>query len=189
MALYQGAQDMAGTLEIRLGPGVSMEKGAQQVRAIVNRIGSGVEADIRPYDTVFDRALQRDRMVALLSGLFGLLGVVLAFIGLYGIVAQSVTVRTAEIGIRMTLGARWWQVEWMVLRETLAPVAAGILIGMPLALAAAQLATGLLFGLTPFDPRAIAGTAGLLVAVGAASAWVPARRASRIAPLAALRQD
>ena len=189
VALYQGTRDMAGTLEVRLGPGVSVETGTNQIRAIVNRIGSGVETDIRPYDTVFDRALQRDRMVALLSGLFGLLGVLLACIGLYGIVTQSVTARTAEIGIRMTLGARWWQVEWMVLRETLMPVAAGVGIGMPLALAAAQLAAGLLYGLTPFDPGAIAGTAALLVAVGAASAWIPARRASRIAPLAALRQD
>jgi predicted permease len=188
LALYQGVE-MSGTFEVRFGPGVSVEKGTEQVRAIVNRIGSGVEADIRPFDTVFDRALKRDRMVALLSGLFGALGVVLACIGLYGIVSQSVTARTAEIGIRMTLGARWWQVEWMVLRETLAPVAAGIVIGMPLALAAAQLLNGLLFGLTPFDPGSFAGTAVLLVVVGVASAWIPARRASRIAPLVALRQD
>src|SRR5690349_19975652 len=98
---------------------MNAEQAARQIRALVNRLANGMDVEIRPYRALFQRRLQRDRMVTGLSGLFALVGVVLACIGLYGTMSHSVTSRTGEIGIRMTLGARHGQVEWMVLRETL----------------------------------------------------------------------
>ncbi len=190
IASYQaGLFDITGALEVRTAPGVSADALAKQVRAMVNRLGSGLTADVRPYNSVFERSLQRDQMLALLSGLFGILGAALACIGLYGIMAQSVASRTGEIGIRMTLGAKSWQVEWLVLREALVLVGIGVAIGVPLALASTQFARGLLYNLQPSDPAALLMGGLFLLVVGAGAAWFPARRASRIDPIGAIRYE
>lgn len=119
---------------------------------------------------------------------FGLLGLALASVGLYGVMAQSVAARTGELGIRMALGAHASQVQGMVLREALALVFAGVLIGLPLSIAFARFMGDLLYGVRPWDPGALLIAAGLMALVAAAAAWIPARRASQIDPLAVLRQ-
>jgi putative ABC transport system permease protein len=187
IATYQGRLDITGTIAIRMAPGVTPSGAESQIRAAVNRLASGLDVDVRPYHAVFERSLQRDKMVAVLSGLFGALGLVLACIGLYGVMSQSVVARTSEIGIRMTLGARAGQVQRMVLSEALLLIVLGGLTGVPLAFAAVRLTGGLLFGVRPSDPQILLGAFLLMALVGVISAWLPARRASRIDPSVALR--
>ncbi len=140
-----------------------------------------------------DAALVRERLIATLSSFFGVLALLLAGVGLYGLLAFGVVQRTGEMGVRMALGAQRWDVLWMVLREALSLVLIGVGLGLPAALAAARLAenqiSGLLFGLTTGDPVTIAAATGLLAAVAGVAAYLPARRASRVDPMVALRNE
>jgi len=136
-----------------------------------------------------DASLIQDRLIALLSSFFGVLALLLSCIGLYGVMSYTVSRRTNEIGIRMALGAQPGNVRWMVLRETLLLVLIGVAIGLPAALAVTRLVTSLLFGLTPTDPLAITLATLLLLAVAAVAGYLPARRASRVDPMIALRYE
>jgi len=122
-----------------------------------------------------------------LSGFFGVLALLLASIGLYGLMAYTVTRRTSEIGIRMALGAQRRNVLWLVLRETLVLVLFGVAIGLPLAFASTRLIASHLFGVTPNDPTTIAMATVLLVIVALLACYLPARRAARVDPMVALR--
>jgi hypothetical protein len=133
--------------------------------------------------------LVRERLMAMLSGFFGLLAALLAAVGLYGVVAYIVTRRRNEIGIRVALGANSGQVIGMVMREAGVLLIAGLLIGLALSLAAGRGASSLLFGLKSYDPFTLALAIVLLVAIGAASSFLPAFRASKLDPIAALRCD
>ena len=113
----------------------------------------------------------------------------LAAIGLYGVVAWSVARRTREIGISVALGASRGNLVWMVLRGVLVPVLAGLAIGVPAAVALAQLLRSLLYGVGPADPFTIAGAALLMCVVAAAAAYFPARRATKVDPMVALRYE
>ncbi len=140
-----------------------------------------------------DAALVRERLVATLSGVFGLVALALICIGLYGLMAFTVSRRTAEIGIRMALGASRSRVRWLVTRQALTIVLAGLAIGVPVAwvtgrLAARQLSS-LLYEVTATDPIAIAAAIGVLVLVAMGAASLPARRAARIDPAMALRSE
>ena len=130
-----------------------------------------------------------ERLMATLSGLFGLLAGLLAAVGLYGVVSYTVARRRNEIGIRMALGAERHDVLWMVLRETLWLVLVGVAIGLPCALAAARFASGLLFGLKAHDPATIGLASSVMIAVGVLAGYLPARRASRVDPMVALRYE
>jgi predicted permease len=136
-----------------------------------------------------DDSLVRDRLIATLSGLFGALALVLASIGLYGVMSYAVARRTSEIGVRMALGAPRGNVLWLVLRETLVLVAVGIAVGLPAALAASRLVSSRLFGLSANDPWTIAATALVLALVAALAGYVPARRASLVDPIVALKYE
>jgi predicted permease len=136
-----------------------------------------------------DDSLTTDRTITQLSGVFGALAVVLACIGIYGIMAYSVAGRTNEIGIRMALGAQRGHVLWMVLRETAILVFVGVAIGLPAVVAAGKLIASLLFGVTPADPLALSGAAMLMFLVAAISGYIPARRAMRVDPMVALRYE
>jgi ABC-type antimicrobial peptide transport system permease subunit len=145
--------------------------------------------DIKTLAAQVDDSLVQERMISTLAGFFSLSALLLAIVVLYGIMAYSVTRRTSEIG--MALGAERRDVLWFVLRDTMALVMTGVAVGVPAALAAGRLAghlvSGLLFGLTATDPVTIA-IAALLLACGAAVAgYLPARRASRVDPMLALR--
>jgi len=133
--------------------------------------------------------LNQDRLTAQLVSFFGALALILACIGLYGVMAQGVARRTNEIGIRMALGAKGGNIAWMVLRETLLLVVVGLALGIPVAILAARLISSQLFGLKPTDPLTLIGAAMVLTIVALLAGYVPARRASRVDPLKALRYE
>jgi predicted permease len=136
-----------------------------------------------------DESLFQDRLLATLGGLFGFLALTLAAVGLYGVVAYGTARRAREIGIRIARGARRRAVVWMVLRDALVLVAAGLAIGLPASYAAARQVAALLFGIKPLDTFAFTTTAAVLAGIGLTAALLPARRASTLDPLAVLRQD
>jgi putative ABC transport system permease protein len=136
-----------------------------------------------------DDSIFVDRMIAILSGFFGALALLLAAIGIYGVMAYDLTQRTAEIGLRIALGAAPSSIKWMMLREGLLLVELGIAIGLPLSLAAARLSESLLFGIRSNDPLTFVLTIAVLPAAGAVAAFLPARRAARIEPIEALRHE
>jgi ABC-type antimicrobial peptide transport system permease subunit len=138
---------------------------------------------------LMDASVVGERLVARLSSFFGLLAVVLAAIGLYGVMSYAVARRTNEIGIRMALGASRSNVVGMILGEVLVLVAAGGAIGIVAAFAGTRLVKSFLFGLTEMDPVSFGGAALLLAVVGALAAYVPARRAANIDPMVALHYE
>jgi predicted permease len=136
-----------------------------------------------------DASLVLERVMATLSGMFGALGACLAAIGLYGLLAYTVTTRTNEIGVRMALGAGRRQVIRLVLREALLLLAIGLIAGIVLAWWAAQSAATLLFGLQPHDAVSLIAGSALLSIVAVLASYVPARRAAALDPIATLRHD
>jgi predicted permease len=133
--------------------------------------------------------LVRERLMAMLSGFFGLLAALLGMIGLYGVISYMVARRGSEIGIRIALGANRSQVLGMVMREAGMLLVAGVAIGALLSLLAARAAESLLFNLKPYDAPTLIAAAGILIAIGASASFVPARRASKLDPMTALRCD
>jgi predicted permease len=132
---------------------------------------------------------KQDRLIARLMSFFGALALLLACVGLYGVMAQSVARRTNEIGIRMALGAQRGNIQWMVLKETFLLVFVGLAVGIPMALGAATLVSKQLFGLKPTDPVTLIAAAVVLTVVAVLAGYLPARRASRVDPLVALRYE
>jgi predicted permease len=133
--------------------------------------------------------LAQERVIAMLSGFFGLLAVLLACIGLYGLMSYTVTRRTREIGIRVAMGAQRRSVLWMVLREALVLALFGIAIGIPSALVATRFITSMLFGISPSDLQTITVVSLLLLLVALFAGFLPARRASGVDPAVALRTE
>jgi putative ABC transport system permease protein len=144
---------------------------------------------IRTMSGLVDDSLQTDRFIEQLSEAFGLLAILLASVGLYGIMAYTVARRTRDIGICLALGAAPGNVLWQVLRETLLLVLIGIVIGVPLALGGTHLVRSMIFGLAFADPIAILAAAALLAIVAALAGFLPAWRASRVDPMVALRYE
>ncbi len=160
------------------------------VREEVKRLEPTVALrDVTTMDTVVTEALAPARFQLVLLGAFAVLALVLAAVGLYGVVAYAVAGRTREIALRMTLGARQGQVVALVLRQGMVPLAIGLVLGLGLALGASRVLSSVLYEVKPHDPLTFAAAAGILAAVALAAAAVPASRASRIAPMVALRQD
>jgi ABC-type antimicrobial peptide transport system permease subunit len=133
------------------------------------------------------RSVTNQRLVAQLSTFFGLLAVFLSCIGIYGLMSYVVTRRTNEIGIRMALGAERSHLRWMVIREILLLLALGVAIGVPAALAGNRLISNMLFGLQPADPVSLLTAVGVMLFVAALAGYLPARRASLVDPMVALR--
>jgi ABC-type antimicrobial peptide transport system permease subunit len=134
-------------------------------------------------------SLRQERLFAGLAAMLGGIAVVLAAIGIYGLLSYGVAQRTPEIGIRMALGAEGGRVLWMVLRESMLLAAVGLIVGIPLALAGTRLLQSLLFGLAPRDPATLVFAAAAMLMLAFAAGFVPARRASRVDPLVALRSE
>jgi putative ABC transport system permease protein len=133
--------------------------------------------------------LATDRIIAMLSSFFGGLALLLASIGLYGLMTCSVARRRSEIGLRMALGARPSGILGLILRQTAGMLAAGLVVGIPAALAASRLVSGIVFGVAGNDPLVVVLSCSILIAVAAIAVYGPARRASRIDPMAALRSE
>jgi putative ABC transport system permease protein len=160
-----------------------------RVREAAHVVNPRISLEFRLLSVQVEDSLLQERLVAMLSALFGLLALVLAAIGLYGVVAYSVTRRFHEIGIRIALGAGRGAVQWLVLREVGALLFAGLMLGLTMALTGTRLVRTMLYGLTPNDPWTLAGACVVLLVVGAIAGWIPARRAARVDPMASLRHE
>jgi putative ABC transport system permease protein len=136
-----------------------------------------------------DASLLGETLIAKLSSLFGVLALLLSAVGLYGVVAYMSAQRTVEIGIRMALGADRHSVVWLVLRQVLILVLAGIAVGAPVAFFASRLVGSQLYGITPHDPVTIVLAVLALATVALVAGCIPARRASRVNPIVALRAE
>jgi len=145
--------------------------------------------EMRTFDELVGLSLGRVKWQASLLGVFGLLALTLSVIGLYGVVAYTVSQRTREIGVRMALGARKADVQWMVLAHGLRLTAEGILAGMALSAAATRYLRGFLYGVSPLDPVAFAGAALAWILIAMLASYIPAQRAARVDPAISLRYE
>jgi ABC-type antimicrobial peptide transport system permease subunit len=167
----------------------SPEALAKAVDHEIDSLGHEYALSTKTISQVISQELVEERVTAMLSGFFAALALLLASIGLYGLMSYTVTRRTREIGIRVAVGAQRENVLWLVLRETLALALFGIAIGIPSALAATRLIATMLFGLSPSDLPTITAVSLLLLLVAVFAGYLPARRASTIDPIVALRME
>ncbi len=162
---------------------------ARSVSAAIAEVNPDLALTFRPLADQVNASLTQERVVAILSGFFGGLALLLAGLGLYGVTSYAVTRRKTEIGIRMALGAAPGGVIRLVLSRVSILVAIGVIVGAGASLWASQFVTTLLYGLEPRDPRTLVQAAAVLAAVGALAGWLPAHRASRIDPAEVLRDS
>ncbi len=159
-------------------------------RAAAKEIAPGIPVGaMKSMEEQIKGSLGQERLMGSLSIFFGVLALLLACIGLYGILAYSVARRTGEIGVRLALGASRADVIWLVVREEVGLVLAGSSLGVAATLATSHFVAGFLYGVKPNDPRVIGAAVGALLIVSLAAAWFPALRAARLDPTAALRED
>ncbi len=179
---------MRGTLHVRTAsdPGAL----AAQVRAALREVAPDVPAwNVRTLDELMQRSLSQERLMARLLTVFGLLALAIAAVGIYGVLAYSVARRTKELGVRMALGAGQADIVRLVLAQTGTLIGTGLMVGLAASVALTRLATAFLFGVTPTDPVAFGGALLALTTVALVATSVPAVRATRVDPLAALRTD
>jgi len=168
--------------------------GGDDLLPSIRRVVAQVDPDlpiteVRTQQQQIENSMVTERMFASLSAGFGALALALACVGIYGVMAYSVANRTNEIGIRLALGALPRQVMRMILRESIWLSLAGVAVGLGAALMLARLVKSMLYGLQPADPVSLLSGAALLVAVGLAASWIPARRAASVEPMEALRHE
>ena len=175
------------TLEIRAVGSLSQASSA--IRLELQKKLPSARVEVRALTEQVNRTLVQERMMATLASGFGALALILACIGLYGLMAYSVARRTKELGIRMALGAQRRRVIAMVVKGAIRLVIVGIALGLPSAWLASRWVESMLFGLTPNDPATIAAAAMTLVIAALLAAYIPARRASRVDPMTALRHE
>ena len=185
----EGDQPMAYTYLVRVAGGDPL------------RLVPGLDAAIREaepglrvrtavsYATVIERSISTERVMATLGGAFGMLAIVIAGLGMFGLLAFHVARRTNELGVRMALGASGTAIMHLVLRDVLVMATVGITLGAAAAMAVTGLARSILFGFTPDDPRAFVVAASILAAAALVAGWLPARRASHVDPVVALRHE
>ncbi|HJQ25120.1 MAG TPA: ABC transporter permease [Blastocatellia bacterium] len=190
VAFYPSAQSPGprGNLIVRFAG--APDRVVPQVRQAIQGVDRNLPIDeVLSLDEQIGRSLTQPKLVARLAAFFGLLALLLACVGLYGVLSYSVVRRTNEIGIRMALGAESRDVLWLVLREAMMLVVIGVAIGLAASLALSQTASSLLFNLKPNDPLTLTLATVLLLAVAALSGYLPARRAARVDPMVALRYE
>ena len=187
----QGARSVAAAefnLNVRTSPGSS----ALLTRSIAEAI-SGVNKDLaltfQPLSDQIGASLAQERIVAMLSGFFGGLALLLAGLGLYGVTSYAVSRRRTEIGIRMALGVAPAGVVRLVLSRVMLLVGVGVVVGAGISLWASQFVSTLLYDLEPRDPVTLVAASATLALVGALAGWLPAHRASRIDPVEVLRDS
>ena len=173
------------TLNVAPGQRAAVER---DVARSLTRVDPTASFTFGTFDQFVQATVTQERLVALLSGFFGGLALLLAAVGLYGLVAHAMRARQAEIGLRMALGAAPSSIVRLAFNRVIVLIAAGLALGLAGSFWAARFVGSLLFQLEPRDPVTFAGAAGVLVAVGVLAAWIPARRAARLDPVAALRE-
>jgi predicted permease len=173
---------------VRAGAGPSALMAS--VREAVHKVDPALPLyNVRTQRQQIEDAMGAERMLARVSSFFGALALLLVGAGIYGTLSYAVTRRTAEIGIRMALGARRTAVVWMILRESLVVAASGLAAGLPAALVLSRFAKSALFGVEAEDGLTITATVVMLLAISAISGFLPASRAARIDPIRALRHE
>jgi ABC-type antimicrobial peptide transport system permease subunit len=183
---YNPIDEMAFVLRTRGNPLAD----ASAVRSIVREADPRVPVtNIKTEAAQIDQTMNQEIIFARLCTGFAVLALVIVCVGLYGSMSYTVARRTGEIGIRMTLGAQRGTVVWMVLREVLVMAGVGLAISVPSALGASKLVESFLFGVEPNDPRAIAMAVAILLTAAIIAGYVPARKASRIDPMTAIRHE
>ena len=189
---YRPYAQQGGTPVVRFAIRASGD--VEALAAIVSATATAIDRDVRlsnvvPFEEIVNRGLLTERLVAHVSTGFGSLGLLIAAIGLYGVLAYNVTRRRREIGMRIAVGASPGTVERMFLRESFVLFGIGLAIGIPLALIVTRSISSMLYGIGPQDPAAVAAVAAVLALATAAAAVVPARRAASIDPIVALREE
>jgi predicted permease len=189
---YRPYRQMGGTPVARLVLRTSLDPAL--IAGELPRVAQSVDRQITltnvvPFREIVNRTLVTERLVAQVSTAFGVLALLIAAVGLYGVLAYSIVRRRREIGLRIAVGAQPRTIEKMFLRESLGLVIFGILIGIPLAIAVIRFVSSMLFGLSPHDPASIAAASTALTVTTAAAAFLPARSAARTDPLLSLREE
>ena len=191
IAYYAAGQDTEA------GPGapllirsrVPLSEMVAAIKRVLSETNPAINVSFQEFKPMVEATVMRERLMAMLSGFFGLLAFLLACVGLYGILSYGVASRTNEIGLRMALGARRQDVFWLILREAFLLVVGGLVVGLPVIFAVTRLASSLLFGLSPTDPLSLTFAALLMLAVAMIAGYLPSRRATRVDPLIALRYE
>jgi putative ABC transport system permease protein len=160
-----------------------------QVETAIAGVNKGISLQFNTLAEQVNDSMVPERLLALLSGFFGALALLLAMIGLYGTLSYLVTQRQTEFGVRMALGAETGSILRLVMRDVIAVLVAGTVIGVGISLAATRVLQQMLFGLGPRDPVTMIGAAGILAAVALVAGYLPARRATRVDPMVALRYE
>ena len=173
---------------------INFNRPQQDAAALMRHTLAGIDpnltvTDIRTFDTQVAGNFVQERLIAQLTSLFGILALIIASVGLYGVMSYFVARRTGEIGIRMALGATRPGVVTMVLRGALWQVLIGLALGIPAALYAGHLMKSLLYGVGSYDPLALAGAVLVLALCAMVAGFIPARRAATIDPMKALRVE
>ncbi|MFL6301024.1 MAG: ABC transporter permease [Terriglobales bacterium] len=179
-----------GLMQIAIRTAVNPDAMTETARAEIKSFNSGLPiSSIKTMDYLVDSTISNEITIAKLSTFFGALALALACIGLYGVMAYTVAGRTREIGVRMALGAQRGNVLTLVMRESMLLVGVGICIGVPLAILCTRLINSMLFGLQNTDPLSLVVVVAILAAVGVLASMIPARRATKVDPMVALRYE
>ena len=179
-----------GNFVVRYAPGANQQEISSRIRHAIGEINSNILVNsVTTLEEQVDRSIAKQSLIAQLSAFFGILAVFLACMGIYGLLSYSVARRTSELGIRLALGAQSHALLWLVLRECIFLLILGFAIGIPVALSSTHILKSLLYQLSPLDPTAIAIAIATVACITVAAAWLPARRASKINPMQALRTE
>jgi predicted permease len=188
LAIAQG-KDTESNMKMLIQSRLPMNAEEQAIRSTLHAVSSGISFNFEGLQDQIQQSLLAERLLATLSGFFGALAVLLAMTGLYGVMSYTVTERTTEIGIRMALGAQRANITAMILGKAATLLAAGLVLGTALSLAAASAAGALLFGLKPRDPATLAAAALLLAVVTVVASLMPSLRAANVNPIDSLRSE
>jgi predicted permease len=179
-----------GNFAVRYAPRANRQEIISRTRRTIAEINSNILVNsVGSLEEQVDDSIATQSLIARLSSFFGIIAVFLACIGIYGLLSYSVARRTSEFGIRLALGARSHMLLWMILRECILLLALGLALGVPVALSSTRILKSLLYELSPLDPTAISIAIAAVTVMTIAAAWLPARRATKIDPMQALRAE